>query len=214
MADANPLLSPATLPYGLPDYREIAPEHYLPAFEEAFAEHRREIDAITRVRSMPTFENTVVALERSGDLLGEPELRTWFRTVEDLAPYLEEVGGAQESPLVLNQLQQQERYDDIINRAIDATYGGEHRASWGRRLTELARYFAASRRPARAAEADAVAAALEAGTAPREIPFCGQLVRASLAFYVQLAAQQQAERAKGSLIVTPGQAAREREPRS
>ncbi|WP_454166899.1 M3 family metallopeptidase [Microbacterium lacticum] len=70
MADANPLLSPATLPYGLPDYREIAPEHYLPAFEEAFAEHRREIDAITRVRSMPTFENTVVALERSGDLLG------------------------------------------------------------------------------------------------------------------------------------------------
>lgn len=154
------------------------------------------------------------ALERSADLLGEPELRTWFRTVEDLAPYLEEVGGAQESPLVLNQLQQQERYDDIINRAIDATYGGEHRASWGRRLTELARYFAASRRPARAAEADAVAAALEAGTAPREIPFCGQLVRASLAFYVQLAAQQQAERAKGSLIVTPGQAAREREPRS
>ena len=77
MADANPLLSPATLPYGLPDYREIAPEHYLPAFEEAFAEHRREIDAITRVRSMPTFENTVVALERSGDLLGRVA-RTFF----------------------------------------------------------------------------------------------------------------------------------------
>jgi len=69
-ASTNPLLAPSALPYGLPDYREIAPAHYLPAFEQAFAEHRGEIDAITRVRSMPTFENTMVALERSGDLLG------------------------------------------------------------------------------------------------------------------------------------------------
>ena len=69
-ASANPLLALSTLPYGLPDYREIQPQHYLPAFEAAFAEHRREIDAITRARSMPTFENTMIALERSGDLLG------------------------------------------------------------------------------------------------------------------------------------------------
>ncbi|WP_299086867.1 M3 family metallopeptidase [uncultured Microbacterium sp.] len=69
-ASSNPLLAPSTLPYGLPDYREIAPEHYLPAFEAAFAEHRAEIAAITRVRSMPTFENTMVPLERAGDLLG------------------------------------------------------------------------------------------------------------------------------------------------
>jgi peptidyl-dipeptidase Dcp len=66
----EPLLIDAPLPYGLPDYRTIAPEHYLPAFEQAFAEHRAEIDALTRVRSMPTFENTMVAWERSGDLLG------------------------------------------------------------------------------------------------------------------------------------------------
>jgi len=74
MTDAvtpNPLLSPSTLPYGLPDYRAILPEHYLPAFEHAFAEHLREIAAITRVRSMPTFENTLVPLERSGELLGQ-----------------------------------------------------------------------------------------------------------------------------------------------
>ena len=72
MTDAtttNPLLSTPTLPFGLPDYRLIRPEHYLPAFEEAFAEHRAEIDAITRVRSMPTFENTMEPLERAGELL-------------------------------------------------------------------------------------------------------------------------------------------------
>ncbi|MFM9469940.1 M3 family peptidase, partial [Streptomyces scabiei] len=69
MVDVNPLLAPSPLPFGLPDYASIRPEHYLPAFEEAFAAHRREIDAITRVRSVPTFDNTMVPLERSGELL-------------------------------------------------------------------------------------------------------------------------------------------------
>ncbi|TQJ32024.1 M3 family metallopeptidase [Microbacterium sp. SLBN-146] len=70
MASENPLLTASPLPYGLPDYGAIEPGHYLPAFEEAFAQHRREIDAITRVRSMPTFENTMTPLESSGELLG------------------------------------------------------------------------------------------------------------------------------------------------
>lgn len=70
MTDAsNPLLQPSTLPYGLPDFAAIRPEHYLPAFEAAFEEHLREISRITMVRSMPTFENTIEALERSGELL-------------------------------------------------------------------------------------------------------------------------------------------------
>lgn len=71
MANANPLLSPPTLPYDLPDYAAIEPEHYLPAFREAFAAHSAEISAITRARSMPTFENTMLPLETSGKLLGD-----------------------------------------------------------------------------------------------------------------------------------------------
>lgn len=70
MTDAtNPLLQPSPLPYGLPDYPAIRPEHYLPAFQAGFDEQLREIQRITMVRSMPTFENTVEALERSGELL-------------------------------------------------------------------------------------------------------------------------------------------------
>ena len=70
MTDAsNPLLQPSTLPYGLPDFAAIRPEHYLPAFEAAFDEHLREVLRITMVRSMPTFENTIEALERAGELL-------------------------------------------------------------------------------------------------------------------------------------------------
>ncbi|UNK72186.1 M3 family metallopeptidase [Microbacterium sp. H1-D42] len=65
----NPLLVPSALPYGLPDYATIRPEHYLPAFREGFAEQLAEVRAMTMVRSMPTFENTIEALERSGELL-------------------------------------------------------------------------------------------------------------------------------------------------
>lgn len=66
----NPLLAPSDQPYGLPRYDLIRPEHYLPAFDEGFAAHRAEISNITRVRSLPTFENTMVPLESSGELLG------------------------------------------------------------------------------------------------------------------------------------------------
>ncbi|MGL3151384.1 M3 family metallopeptidase [Microbacterium sp. A82] len=66
---ANPLLTPSALPYALPDYAAIRPEHYLPAFQAAFEEHLNEIAAITRVRSMPTFENTMIPLEQAGALL-------------------------------------------------------------------------------------------------------------------------------------------------
>ncbi len=69
--DPHPLLTPSSLPYGLPDYPSISPAHYLPAFAEAFARHRAEIDAIIGDESAPTFENTIVALERAGDLLGQ-----------------------------------------------------------------------------------------------------------------------------------------------
>lgn len=65
----NPLLTRSTLPYELPDYAAIRTEHYLPAFEAAFADHLAELRAITVVRSMPTFENTIEALERSGEML-------------------------------------------------------------------------------------------------------------------------------------------------
>ena len=91
MANENPLLSPSTLPYGLPDYSAIRPEHYLPAFEQAFAEHKREIGAITRVRSMPTFENTMVALETSGKLLGDVSRTFYTVSSADATPEIQEI---------------------------------------------------------------------------------------------------------------------------
>ncbi|MCG7276146.1 M3 family metallopeptidase [Corynebacterium singulare] len=62
----NPLLSPSPLPYQLPPFADITVEHYRPAFDEALARHRAEIAAITDNPADPTWENTVEALERSG----------------------------------------------------------------------------------------------------------------------------------------------------
>lgn len=92
MTDAsNPLLQPSTLPYGLPDFAAIRPEHYLPAFQAAFNEHLREISRITMVRSMPTFENTIDALERSGDLLDRVAHAFYTVTSADATPEIQEI---------------------------------------------------------------------------------------------------------------------------
>lgn len=66
----NPFLSPSTLPYELPPFADIRDEHYLPALERGIADHLAEIDTIAADPNPPTFENTLVALERAGALLG------------------------------------------------------------------------------------------------------------------------------------------------
>lgn len=65
----NPLLRESPLPYRLPVFGEIRVEHYLPAFEKAFADHLAEIEAIRDSSEPPTFSNTAEAMERSGVLL-------------------------------------------------------------------------------------------------------------------------------------------------
>ncbi|ABE38096.1 peptidyl-dipeptidase Dcp. Metallo peptidase. MEROPS family M03A [Rhodopseudomonas palustris BisB5] len=65
----NPLLQAWTTPFETPPFAEIAPEHFLPAFEQAFADHAAEIAAITHDPTEPDFDNTITALERSGKLL-------------------------------------------------------------------------------------------------------------------------------------------------
>jgi peptidyl-dipeptidase Dcp len=65
----NPFAAPSELPYALPPFDRIAVEHYRPAFEEGLSRHSAEIEEIAGNTEEPTFENTVVALERAGDLL-------------------------------------------------------------------------------------------------------------------------------------------------
>jgi peptidyl-dipeptidase Dcp len=70
-AQDNPLLRPWQTPFETPPFDEIRPEHFLPAFEQAFADHSAEVTAITHDPATPDFANTITALERSGKLLSK-----------------------------------------------------------------------------------------------------------------------------------------------
>ncbi len=79
-ATDNPLLAESEHPHGYPPFDRIENRHYAPAFERAMEEHRAEIAAIAGQRASPTFENTIVAMERSGQLLGRVS-RVFFNLV-------------------------------------------------------------------------------------------------------------------------------------
>lgn len=66
---ANPLLAPWRTPFKAPPFARIAPEHFRPAFRTALKEHKAEIAAIAGRSAKPTFANTIVALEKSGQTL-------------------------------------------------------------------------------------------------------------------------------------------------
>jgi peptidyl-dipeptidase Dcp len=68
-AGGNPLLQEWSGPFGLPPLDTVAPQHFPPAFEQALAAHRAEIDAIAGAPAAPSFDNTIAALERSGAAL-------------------------------------------------------------------------------------------------------------------------------------------------
>ena len=67
----NPFFAEWNTPYDIPDFGRIKTEHYLPAFEEGMRRQKAEIDAIVGNSEAPTFENTVLAFEYSGQLLQE-----------------------------------------------------------------------------------------------------------------------------------------------
>ncbi|MEI8086394.1 MAG: M3 family metallopeptidase [Paludibacter sp.] len=67
----NPFLKPYTTPHQTIPFDEIKTEYYLPTFEKAMAQQTKEIDEIVNNTEAPTFENTIVALERSGLFLNK-----------------------------------------------------------------------------------------------------------------------------------------------
>jgi len=65
----NPFFSKYTTPFEVPPFDKITNAHFVPAFEEGMVEQKREVAAIVNNKKKPTFENTIRALDRSGELL-------------------------------------------------------------------------------------------------------------------------------------------------
>lgn len=77
----NPFASPSSLPYQAPRFDLIRDSHYQPAFEAGMKQQIAEIDAIAGNRAAPSFDNTIVALERSGRMLDRVN-NTFFSVVQ------------------------------------------------------------------------------------------------------------------------------------
>lgn len=73
----NPFLQASPLQFGYPQFDRIRDEHFTPALEQGMAEHRAEIDAIADQTEAPSFDNTIVAMERGGRLLDRTQ-RVFF----------------------------------------------------------------------------------------------------------------------------------------
>ncbi len=67
--ETNPLLTEWETPFGMPPFSQIKEDHYLPAFQEAIARTRRDVEAIAGNAELPSFANTMEALDASGELL-------------------------------------------------------------------------------------------------------------------------------------------------
>ncbi|MPZ26245.1 MAG: M3 family peptidase [Micromonosporaceae bacterium] len=90
-SDPNPFDRPSDLPYQLPPFDRIADEHYLPALERGIREQRDEVEAIATNPEPPTFDNTLVALERSGVLLRRVQSVFDNITSADTNPTLQQI---------------------------------------------------------------------------------------------------------------------------
>jgi peptidyl-dipeptidase Dcp len=87
----NPFFTPSDLPYQLPPFDQITVEHYRPAFARGMAEQREQVEAIAANPQPPTFENTLVALERSGGVLERVAAVFYSAAATDTNPEIQQI---------------------------------------------------------------------------------------------------------------------------
>lgn len=142
----------------------------------------------------------------SPQLLQEPEIQRWLLEPERAHRYIDQIAQVQESPLVLNRYQQQDRMQTIIEQAIREVFSPENSKAYVRRLEETALHFFASGREEAARSALAVAFALkQSEQGGKGILFCEELVRQSIALHYHVERKQEQEAAPGSLIMKPSE---------
>jgi peptidyl-dipeptidase Dcp len=88
---SNPFYAPSTLPFQAPPFDRIKDSDYQPAIDAGMAEQLREVDTIANNPAPPTFENTFVALERSGRLLDRVSRVFYGVTGANTDPVLQQV---------------------------------------------------------------------------------------------------------------------------
>lgn len=189
-------------------------------FEAAKASGRADLEQFLSLRSIfnsakpkasphPIYQRLDPAESRSGSwressrrLLDEPEFSLWILDEDWVQPYLQQMEEAQESRLVLNELQKEERFSGIVRDAVREIFSGERSPLFQRRMEDMALYLLETKRGQQAQLSLAVGLQLAEGDVGLlDISFLTGWVQKSLAFYLGQAKEKDAE--EPSLIVKP-----------
>src|SRR5690349_4954459 len=97
LAQTNPFINPSPLPYQAPPFNQIKDSDYQPALEEGMKQGLAEVEAIANNPEPPTFDNTIVAMEKSGQMLTRAAKVFFALTQSNTNPTIEKVE-EEESP--------------------------------------------------------------------------------------------------------------------
>jgi peptidyl-dipeptidase Dcp len=121
----NPLLQKSELPFGAPDFSKIQETDYLPAIEEAIRQNREEINRIVSNPEKPTFENTVLAYEKSGVLLDRVTSIFFGLTSAHKTPVIAETQ-KKVTPL-LTDLENEVTFNKVLFQRIKTVYDNDYK---------------------------------------------------------------------------------------
>ncbi|WP_395490942.1 peptidyl-dipeptidase Dcp [Cedecea davisae] len=124
MLHDNPFLQPSLLPYQAPHFDVIANEHYRPAFDEGKRIKREEVAAIAANPDAPTFENTYLALEQTGAILGRVTSVFYAMTSAHTSDFLQQLDEAFSTELA--ELADDIRLNDRLFARLDEVYRQRH----------------------------------------------------------------------------------------
>jgi hypothetical protein len=158
----------------------------------------------------PIYHELAAALaeEPAIELMREPEIAAYRLPAAAIKPYVEEVTSLQQSVIVLNRIQQEERAGLVVERAIGELLAGDIGYMLRRYLEDTAYVFAHTKKPQPAGWTAAAAARLRDGAPIARSRFFQAFMRSQLG--TVLADQKEHEREEPRLIMTPAEAMRAR----
>ncbi|MDE6077760.1 MAG: peptidase M3, partial [Muribaculaceae bacterium] len=90
-SDVNPFMAPYNTPYEIPPFDLFKPAHFTEAYDEGLRQARQDLDKIINNPEAPTFENTILAMDRMGTLLERVSRVFNSLTQTDITPELSEI---------------------------------------------------------------------------------------------------------------------------
>ena len=122
----NPFLTDWDTPYGIPPFQEIKVTDYIPAIQAGIEQQLAEIDSIVACPEAPTFENTIVPLELSGEILRKVSGVLYNVSETDQTPELDKV--MEEAIPLLSSLSDDISFNKGLYQRVAAIYNGDQSA--------------------------------------------------------------------------------------